>query len=105
MSRISDGRLGDMRQEILKDLYKATEKRLADRAVEIAKNNRQHWIGQYEPILNQLPDGLIAKYPSYHVNIQYPWDRTFSKGDLKTSQVPRFADDTWENIDYIQEKI
>ncbi|SVB02070.1 uncharacterized protein METZ01_LOCUS154924 [marine metagenome] len=93
-----------MRQEILKDLYTATEKRLADRAVEIAKNNRQHWIGQYEPILNQLPDGLIAKYPSYHVNIQYPWDRTFSKGDLKTSQVPRFADDAWENIDYIQEK-
>ena len=104
MSRISDGRLGQMRQEILKDLYTATEKRLADRAVEIAKNNRQHWIGQYEPILNQLPDGLIAKYPSYHVNIQYPWDRTFSKGDLKTSQVPRFADDAWENIDYIQEK-
>ena len=104
MSRISDGRLMQMRQEILKDLYTATEKRLADRAVEIAKNNRQHWIGQYEPILNQLPDGLIAKYPSYHVNIQYPWDRTFSKGDLKTSQVPRFADDAWENIDYIQEK-
>ena len=104
MSRISDGRLMQMRAEILKDLYTATEKRLADRAVEIAKNNRQHWIGQYEPILNQLPDGLIAKYPSYHVNIQYPWDRTFSKGDLKTSQVPRFADDAWENIDYIQEK-
>ena len=104
MSRISDGRLQQMKQEIIKDLYTATEKRLADRAVEIAKNNRQHWIGQYEPILNQLPDGLIAKYPSYHVNIQYPWDRTFSKGDLKTSQVPRFADDAWENIDYIQEK-
>ena len=104
MSRISDGRLMQMRAEILKDLYTATEKRLADRAVEIAKNNRQHWIGQYEPILNQLPDGLIAKYPSYHVNIQYPWDRTFNKGDLMTSQVPRFADDAWENIDYIQEK-
>ena len=104
MSRISDGRLGDMRQEILKDLYKATEKRLADRAVEIAKNNRQCWLGPYEPLLNQLPDSLIAKYPSYHVNIQYPWDRTFSKEDLQTSQVPRFADNAWENIDYIQEK-
>ena len=111
MSRISDGRLGQMRQEILKDLYTATEKRLADRAVEIAKNNRQHWIGQYEPILNQLPDGLIAKYPSYNVNIQYPWDRTFSKEDQQTAHLPRLTistldsiKSTWENIDYIQEK-
>ena len=104
MSRISDGRLMLMRQEILKDLYTATEKRLADRAVEIAKNSRQCWLSPYEPLLNQLPDSLIAKYPSYHVNIQYPWDRTFNKEDLQTSQVPRFADNTWENLDYIQEK-
>ena len=104
MSRISDGRLGQMRQEIQEDLYKITETRLRDRAVEIAKNSRQCWLGPYEPLLNQLPDSLIAKYPSYHVNIQYPWDRTFSKEDLQTSQVPRFADKAWENIDYIQEK-
>ena len=104
MSRISDGRLGQMRQEIQEDLYKITETRLRDRAVEIAKNSRQCWLGPYEPLLNQLPDSLIAKYPSYHVNIQYPWDRTFSKEDLQTSQVPRFADNAWENIDYIQEK-
>ena len=65
MSRISDGRLEQMKQEIMKDLYTDTEKRLADRAVEIAKNSRQHWINQYEPLLDQLPDALIAKYPSY----------------------------------------
>ena len=111
MSRISDGRLEQMKQEIMKDLYTDTEKRLADRAVEVAKNSRQHWINQYEPLLDQLPDALIAKYPSYNISIQYPWDRKFSKEDQTTSHLPRFtintADaikNTWENIDYIKEK-
>jgi hypothetical protein len=105
MSRISDGRLEQMKSEILKDLYTAIEKRLADRAVEIAGNSRQCWISPYEPILNQLPNDLIAKCEDYRVNIQYPWNRAFSKKeDLNTSHVPRFADNNWENIDYIQEK-
>ena len=110
MSRISDVRLDAMKQEIMKDLYTATEKRLADRAVEIAKNARQHWINQYKPMLDQLPDELIAQYPSYNISIQYPWDKKFSKFDQTTSHLPRFtintADsikNTWENIDYIKE--
>ena len=105
MSTISRGSLEQMKSEILKDLYTTTEKVLADRAVEIAKNSRQCWISQYEPILNQLPNELIAKCEDYRVTIQYPWNRTFStKEDLNTSTVPRFANNDWENIDYIQEK-
>jgi hypothetical protein len=103
MSRLSNGRLQQMKTEILTDLYKTTQTRLADRAVEIAKNSRQHWISQYEPVLQQLPDELIAKTVSYIVAIKYPWGRTFTPTDLHTSHIPRFADGAWENLDYIQE--
>ena len=103
MSRLSNGRLQQMKTEIMTDLYKTTELRLADRAVELAKNSRQHWISQYEPILRQLPDELIAKTVSYTVDIKYPWNRTFTETDLNTLHRPRFADGAWENIDYIQE--
>ena len=111
MSRIGSASLEQMKQKIITDLYATTEKRIKDGTFEIAKKSRQCWISQYEPILNQLPDDLIAKCEDYYVNIQYPWDRKFSKEDLNTSHLPRFTintldslKSTWENIDYIQEK-
>ena len=105
MSRISDGKLDRMTDKILADLYVATEKKLADKAVEIAKNSRQCWINPYEPLLKQLPDELIAKTLNYNVTIKYPWNREFVPTDIPdTTSITQFVDSKmWEDIDYIQE--
>ena len=51
MSRISQGSLGSMKINILRDLYETTEKRLRDRATKIAHDSRECWIAQYQPLL------------------------------------------------------
>ena len=103
MSRISQGSLVSMKSDILRDLYQATEKRLADRAKKIAQDSRGCWIAQYQPLLAQLPDELIAKHQSYHIEIKYPWNREFSDEDLKTEHLPNFSSIEWHYLDYIQE--
>ena len=103
MSRISQGSLDSMKNDILRDLYQATEKRLRDRATKIAHDSRECWIAQYQPLLDQIPDELIAKHQSYHIEIKYPWHREFNEKDLKTDNLPRFSTTDWHNLDYIQE--
>ena len=103
MSRISEKNLRQMKSKILQDLYQTTEKRLADRATKIAKDSRECWIAQYQPLLTQLPDELIAKHESYYIEIKYPWNRKFSDADLKTAHLPRFSNTKWDHLDYLQE--
>jgi|21_taG_2_1085346.scaffolds.fasta_scaffold03242_10 hypothetical protein len=104
MSRISEGSLQQMKSKILQDLYQTTEKRLTDRATKIAHDSRECWIAQYQPLLDQLPDELIAKHQSYTVTIKYPWNRKFSDTDLRTAHLPKFSNNDWHNLDYIQEE-
>lgn len=104
MSRISSGNLDRMKDQILKDLYGAFDKQLADRATEIAKNSRQCWISPYQDALDQLPDELIAKHTHYTVEVNYPWNRPIIKDvDVHTGHFPRYTDEKWENLDHIRE--
>ena len=105
MSRISERNLQQMKNKILQDLYQTTEKKLADRAIKIVKDSRECWVAQYQPLLAQLPDELIAKHESYYIEIKYPWNREFSDADLQTAQLPRLSntDTKWNHLDYIQE--
>ena len=103
MSRISERNLRQMKNKILQDLYQTTEKKLADKATKIAKDSRECWIAQYQPLLAQLPDELITKHESYYIEIKYPWNREFNDTDLKTGYLPDVSNTKWDNLDYIQE--
>ena len=103
MSRISNSNLDRMKDQILKDLYGATDKQLAERAKEIAKNSRQCWLSPYQELLDQLPDELIAKHTNYTVEVHYPWNRAITNEDAHTGHFPRYTDEKWENLDHIRE--
>ena len=103
MSKISSSNLDRMKDQILKDLYGAFDKQIEDRATEIAKNSRQCWLKPYQDALDQLPDELIAKHPTYRVEVRYPWDRTITNEHEHTGHFPRYADDKCENLDHIRE--
>lgn len=103
MSKISSSNLERMKDQILRDLYGAFDKQLADRAKEIAKNSRQCWLSPYQDALDQLPDELIAKHTNYTVEVHYPWDRTITNEDAHTGHFPRYTDEKWENLDHIKE--
>ena len=64
MSRISDGKLEQMKSEILKDLYTTIEKRLADRAVEIRGWGRIKTIMRKPKIGRNPRNSKIVKIPA-----------------------------------------
>ena len=84
MSRISEGRLRSMKSTILQDLYAKELANLHEETVNIAKKSRIYWFAEFQDSLDSIPDNLITQYSTYHVHINYPWDREKTKLDQTT---------------------
>ena len=84
MSRISEGRLRSMKSTILQDLYAKELANLHEETVNIAKKSRIYWFAEFQDRLDSIPDNLITQYSTYHVHINYPWDREKTKLDQNT---------------------
>tara|TARA_R100001530_G_C4292361_1_gene148373 strand:- start:199 stop:777 length:579 start_codon:yes stop_codon:yes gene_type:complete len=60
-----------MRHKIITDLYGTKEKRLKERKVALARQNRDLWLEKYAPIIAQLPPEMITRHKDYQVDIDY----------------------------------
>ena len=69
--RIPEYKLGRIRGEILDDLYKAAETKLTKRRIDIAKQNREHFLAPFNQLLDQVPVELLARSTEYTVRIKY----------------------------------
>ena len=69
--RLSYSEISSMRHKIITDLYGTKEKRLKERKVALARQNRDLWLEKYAPIIAQLPPEMITRHKDYQVDIDY----------------------------------
>jgi len=69
--RLSYSEISSMRHKILDDLYGTKQKRLEERKVALARQNRDLWLEKYAPIIAQLPPEMITRHKDYQVDIDY----------------------------------
>ena len=69
--RLSYSEISRMRHNILTDMYGTKQKKLAERKVTLARQNRDLWLEKYAPIIAQLPPEMITRHKDYQVDIDY----------------------------------
>tara|TARA_R110000822_G_scaffold283469_2_gene404974 strand:- start:742 stop:1368 length:627 start_codon:yes stop_codon:yes gene_type:complete len=92
--RISDGAKGNMKREILEDLYGKAEKILDQRRSAIAERSRELDIIPYQELIDQLPKELLSHTKSHRIKINYKIDSTSITTDLSEYWECRFDSST-----------
>ena len=80
-----------MKTNIIDDLYLKTVENLNKRKEALVVKNRQMLLEKYQPYIDKLPENMLNKKYSYHLDINYPWDRIKQENDRKTENYTR----TW----------
>ena len=69
--RLSYNVISSMKNNIITDLYGTKQKKLAERKVTLARQNRDLWLEKYAPIIAQLPPEMVTRHKDYQVDIDY----------------------------------
>jgi len=69
--RLSFIQISNMKHKILDDLYGTKRKKLEERKIALARQNRDLWLEKWASILAQLPPEMVTRHKDYQVTINY----------------------------------
>ena len=80
--RIGNYELQRIKNKIIDDLYGKKEEELEKKEQQITIENREIWLKQYKPLLEQLPDSMVTRNKKYQLKVDYT-DPTVSEAILE----------------------